>query len=115
MNLTNRELDVNERNLLRDYAIGKHCERYKKDTQHKNSTYVVWNGIGIREYGWNNLMELCNQLQDRWQSEEDKSTLAMLCAVAAYKLRMKDCENEEKRNRDNVGDKAEIPDFIYVF
>ena len=113
MNLTNRELGVNERNRLRDYARGKHCERYKKDSQHKNSTYVVWNGIGIREYGWNNLMDLCNQLKNRWQLDDEKRQMAMPCAVAAYKLRMKECEKEaEKRDNDYVKDKVEIPDFF---
>ena len=113
MNLISEIVD-NERKMLHDYVMNNPCESVK-DNQTQKSTFEKWDGIGIREYGWNNLMELNNQLRMRWQNDVTKMKVAMLCAVAAYKLRIEEEENKVTQNNAYKSNKEEIPDFIYVF
>jgi len=114
--------DIHEKDGLINWSQ-ENALHLKKWADANSSCFSQFNNDeNVRSFGWSNMLELKQQLESKWQNEEDKKEIALICAVAAYKRRSIyfDRDSEELRReyndaRDEEKDKESLPDYIYIF
>ena len=92
-------------------------ENFRASSEARASGFQPWQDDGVREYDWENTMELKGQLEAFWHEEPDMRPLALACAIAAYKLKRKSKERHGTIDAPlpDQEEEAQVPDFIYAF
>lgn len=120
-------MDKNEKEKKMLYEWGtKNSSLYQKQKEDKGSDsyYIkrdVSKNIYIREYGFETLPELINELDHLWENDEVMEQIKHVIGIASLKNKpgkaaLKEAEtDDEKRAIDKENAENKLPVFIYNF
>lgn len=101
-----------EKQIIKMWASESKID-YRKNNMFKDvDTYfttINTNGISVSEYDFNNIPQLEKLFNELWTIERDDS-VPRICAIAAFKERIKYDDMKDMRNKDS--DRV-LPEFIY--